>query len=146
VAEHPSARPALIMKRAATVTAFVTVGFSFDDEPTVDSQDELAVATSGSHNLRRRSYCNLCAHSRLPTLRNAITMQAWGQVSCRPFRPGFNPGIPGHAQGVPLRFLVRRQCTRRGRQAVPLPRKVLRTSRAKSTGGMPLTSSDNQII
>ena len=39
----------------ATVTAFVTVGFSFDDEPTVNSQDELAVATSGSHNLRRRS-------------------------------------------------------------------------------------------
>ena len=32
-----------------------TVGFSFDDEPTVNSQDELAVATSGSHNLRRRS-------------------------------------------------------------------------------------------
>ena len=39
----------------ATVTAFVTVGFSFDDEPMVNSQDELAVATSGSLNLRRRS-------------------------------------------------------------------------------------------
>jgi hypothetical protein len=36
-------------------TALVTVGFSFDDELTVNSQDELAVATSGSHNLRRRS-------------------------------------------------------------------------------------------
>ena len=39
----------------AAVTAFVTVGFSFDDEPTVNSQGELAVAASGSHNLRRRS-------------------------------------------------------------------------------------------
>ncbi|MGD1103459.1 MAG: hypothetical protein ABSA59_15520 [Terriglobia bacterium] len=58
-------------KRAATVSALVTVGFSFDDEPTVNSQDELAVATSGSHNLRRRSNCNLRAW--LPTLRNSIT-------------------------------------------------------------------------
>jgi len=39
----------------ATVTVLVTVGFPFDDGPTVNSQDELAVATSGSHNLRRRS-------------------------------------------------------------------------------------------
>jgi hypothetical protein len=39
----------------ATVAAFVTAGFSFYDEPTANSQDELAVATSGSHNLRRRS-------------------------------------------------------------------------------------------
>ena len=31
------------------------VGVSCDDKPTVNSQDELAVATSGSHNLRRRS-------------------------------------------------------------------------------------------
>jgi hypothetical protein len=29
--------------------------FFYDDEPTVNFQDELAVATSGSHNLRRRS-------------------------------------------------------------------------------------------
>jgi hypothetical protein len=33
----------------------MTVGFSFDDEPTVNSQDELALAASESHNLRRRS-------------------------------------------------------------------------------------------
>jgi hypothetical protein len=38
----------------ATITAFVPVGFFFDDEPTVNSQGELAAATSGSHNLRRR--------------------------------------------------------------------------------------------
>jgi len=38
-----------------TDIAFVTVGFPFDAKPTVNSQDELAVATSGSHNLRRRS-------------------------------------------------------------------------------------------
>ncbi len=31
------------------------MGFPFDDEPTVNSQDGLAVATSGSPNLRRRS-------------------------------------------------------------------------------------------
>jgi hypothetical protein len=39
----------------ATVAAFLTAEFSFDDEPTVNSQGELAVAASGSHNLRRRS-------------------------------------------------------------------------------------------
>ena len=44
----------MLMERA-TVSALVTVGFSFDDEPPVNSQDELAAATSGSHNLRRRS-------------------------------------------------------------------------------------------
>ena len=33
----------------------MTVGIPFDDEPTVNSQDESAGATSGSHNLRRRS-------------------------------------------------------------------------------------------
>ena len=35
------------------VTAFVIVGLSFDREPTLNSQYELAVATSGPHNLRR---------------------------------------------------------------------------------------------
>ena len=39
----------------AYVAALVPVGFPFDDEPTVNSQDELAVATSGSHSLRRGS-------------------------------------------------------------------------------------------
>ena len=39
----------------AYVATLVPVGFPFDDEPTVNSQDELAVATSGSHNLRRGS-------------------------------------------------------------------------------------------
>jgi hypothetical protein len=33
----------------------VPVAFSYDDEPTVNSQDKLIVAISGSHNLRRRS-------------------------------------------------------------------------------------------
>jgi|GEM_PF-6044073 len=42
-------------QQAATAAAFASVGISIDDEPTVNSQDELAVATSGSHNLRRRS-------------------------------------------------------------------------------------------
>jgi len=37
------------------VTAFVIVGLSFDRQPTVNSQGELAVAPSGSHNLRRGS-------------------------------------------------------------------------------------------
>ena len=39
----------------AMVTAFVTVDYSFDAKPTVNSPDELAVATSGPHNHRRRS-------------------------------------------------------------------------------------------
>ncbi len=43
------------MREAITVTAFVTMGFPIDREPTVKSQDELAVGPSGSHNLRRRS-------------------------------------------------------------------------------------------
>src|ERR1039458_1068850 len=34
-------------ERVATVTAFVTVGFSFDDEPTVNSQGDFTVTTSG---------------------------------------------------------------------------------------------------
>jgi hypothetical protein len=33
---------------------FLTVALCHDDEPTVKSKDELPVATSGSHNLRRR--------------------------------------------------------------------------------------------
>ena len=45
----------------ATISAFL--GFSFEDERTVNSKNEFAVATSGSHNLRRRSNCNLCASS-----------------------------------------------------------------------------------
>ena len=52
-------------ERVATVSALVTVVFSFDDEPTVNSKDELTAATSGSRNLRRRSNCNLRA-SRFP--------------------------------------------------------------------------------
>jgi hypothetical protein len=47
----------------ATVSALITVGLSFDDEPTANSKDELTVAASGSHNLRRRLNCNLCACS-----------------------------------------------------------------------------------
>src|SRR5208283_5171033 len=38
---------------AGSVTPFVTMGFPIDREPTANSQDELGVATSGSHNLRR---------------------------------------------------------------------------------------------
>ena len=40
----------------------------------------------------------------------------------------------GHARGVPLPFLVRRQCTPRGRQALPLRRKALRTSGSREGG------------
>ncbi|MGD1155400.1 MAG: hypothetical protein ABSA41_06175 [Terriglobia bacterium] len=36
------------MRVAITVTPLVTVGLSFDDEPTANSKDELTVATSGS--------------------------------------------------------------------------------------------------
>ena len=43
--------PAAAFQRAAVVSALVTVGFPLDDESTVNSQGELAVATSGSHNL-----------------------------------------------------------------------------------------------
>ncbi|MGD0695083.1 MAG: hypothetical protein ABSB82_09540, partial [Terriglobia bacterium] len=39
----------------ATVTALSSVGFSFDDEPTVNSKDELTVPTFGSSDLRRLS-------------------------------------------------------------------------------------------
>jgi hypothetical protein len=45
-------------QRVATVSLrrpLVTVGFSFDHKPTVNSKDRLAVATSGSHNFGPRS-------------------------------------------------------------------------------------------
>ena len=42
-------------ERVAKVKAFATAGFPFDDECMGNSQDELAVPTSRSHNLRRRS-------------------------------------------------------------------------------------------
>ena len=41
--------------QVATFSALVTVGFSFDDEPGVNSKNELTVATSGSQDLTRRS-------------------------------------------------------------------------------------------
>ena len=50
-------------RAAATASALATVGFSFDDESTVNSKDGLTVTTSGSQNLRRRSNWNLCACS-----------------------------------------------------------------------------------
>ena len=65
----------------------MAVGLSFDDEPTVNSKDELTVATSGSHNLRRRSGADPALPGRrnaglqLPTFRNSITM--WGQAWCQ---------------------------------------------------------------
>ncbi len=55
IAEDPSANSAPVSKRVAVTTTLVTMGFSFNDEPTFNSQDELAVATSGSHNLWRGS-------------------------------------------------------------------------------------------
>ena len=73
--------------------ALVTVSFSFDDEPTVNSKDELSVATSRSSDLRRRSNCNLCAYSfppcatrspgrgrACPTLPGSAAMYAEGTV------------------------------------------------------------------
>jgi hypothetical protein len=51
---HPG-YPLGCCQRADTISAFMTVGIAFADEPTLNSQDELAEATSGSHNLRRRS-------------------------------------------------------------------------------------------
>ena len=42
-------------QRVVTVTAFATVGFPDIDEPTVNSQDELIVTSSGSSDLKRRS-------------------------------------------------------------------------------------------
>ena len=46
MAEHPSAKPALIRKRVARANALVTMGVPFEDEPRVNSQDELTVVTS----------------------------------------------------------------------------------------------------
>jgi hypothetical protein len=72
VAPNPRVSPispfmsATVKKRVSTVSAVLTVGFSFDDEPTVNSNNELTVATSGSHNLSRPSNCSLCACSFRP--------------------------------------------------------------------------------
>ena len=69
------------------------MGFSFDDEPTVKSQDESTAATSGSHHVRRLSNCNLGACSfppcvtrspgrgrACPTLPGSAAMYAEGTV------------------------------------------------------------------
>ena len=101
VAENPSAKPALVRKRVAVPTALATTGFSFNDEPIVKSQHELALATSGSHNLRRRSNCNLCACSfppcatrspgrgrACPTLPGSAAMHAEGTASRPPTAKG----------------------------------------------------------
>jgi hypothetical protein len=37
------------------VNSLVTIGLLIDDKPTVNSQGELAAATSGAYNLRRGS-------------------------------------------------------------------------------------------
>jgi hypothetical protein len=101
VAENPSAKPALVRKRVAVPTALATTGFSFNDEPIVKSQHELALATSGSHNLRRRSNCNLCACSfppcatrspgrgrACPTLPGSAAMYTEGTASRPPTAQG----------------------------------------------------------
>jgi len=107
----------LVEARAA---AFVTAGFSFDDEPTLNSNDESTVATSTicpvthhpltpssaeegsySHNLRRRSSCNLCACSippcatrtpgrgrACPTLPGSAVIYAEGTASRPPTAKG----------------------------------------------------------
>ena len=41
-----------VLRKRATVIAFVTMGFSLKDEPTDGSQDEMDAATPGLHNLR----------------------------------------------------------------------------------------------
>ena len=55
IAEDPSTKPAPVSKRQAVASALVTTAFPFDAKLAVNSQNELAVDTSGSHNLRRRS-------------------------------------------------------------------------------------------
>jgi hypothetical protein len=48
--EEPAVRKAL-----TAATNLLCLRFPFDDKPTANSQDELAMATAGSRNLRRRS-------------------------------------------------------------------------------------------
>jgi len=72
----------------ATATAFEIAGFPFADEPTVNSKNELTVATSGSHNLRRRSVPTQRSALRLPlTVKDAGRTaqehpQSAGQSTC----------------------------------------------------------------
>jgi hypothetical protein len=102
-------------RAAATVSALATVGFSFDDESTVNSKDGLTVTTSGSQNLRRRSNWNLCACSfplcttrspgrgrACPTLPGSAAMYAEGTASRPPTAKGLadigvRPGSAGPA-------------------------------------------------
>ena len=97
----------------------MTLGFSFDDEPTVNSKNELTVATSGSHNPRRRSDYNLCACSfplcatrspgrgrACPTLPGSAAMYAEGTASRPPTAKGLadievQPGSAGPAVAGP---------------------------------------------
>jgi len=74
------------LKRVAGASDLVTVNFSFDAEPTVNSQAELALATCGSHNLRRRSNCNLCACSfPLCKLKSSVAQESGKLLLCRHF-------------------------------------------------------------
>jgi hypothetical protein len=79
--------------------ALVTEGFPFDDEPTVNSQDELAVATSG------------VTQSQAPFKR----VKALRDVGV---------GLPTAPGQVALPSVLQRECGTRGRQAVPLRRKA----------------------
>jgi hypothetical protein len=107
--------PRLKVRQSQWRTASRDRGFSFDDKPTVDSKDELTMATSRSHNLRRRSNCNLCACSlppwatrspgrgrACPTLSGSAAMYAQGTASRPPTAKGLSgigvrPGSAGPA-------------------------------------------------
>jgi len=60
----------------AMVTLFVTVACSFDDEPIANSQGELAVAPSGSHNLRR------CSNGRMQSRDAGLALPGVPQGEC----------------------------------------------------------------
>ena len=142
MAEHLSASPTLIRKRGAVPTGLATTGFSFADEPPVNSKDELSAATSGSHNLRRRSNCNPCAcSSHLAQLDHDV-----GAGLVPALRQGAQEGRPYTRRGtgiLPVMFMARMAMARtpcaswfggngHGGDGKPSPlrRKALRTSGA----------------
>ena len=152
--------PRLKVRQSQWQTASRDRGFSFDDKPTVDSKDELTIATSRSHNLRRRSNCNLCTCSfppsatrspgrgrACPTLPGSAAMYAQGTASrpptakglsgigVRPGSAGARGSAPSLRSGQAQQLFQRRGFLPRRKQGNPNcyePRRGGRTARLES--------------
>jgi hypothetical protein len=89
----------------AAVTAFVTVGFSFDDEPAANSKDELSVAPPG-HTTSGAVRTGECNHE-MP----GLPYPAFRRVNAEPGGGRFSSTVPSpeDLQNGSVLHLLRRQ-------------------------------------